>query len=106
MKLASDEMRMIRKLDNLHISSIRRRPRNPQPASRQSFLILTVEFVTMPVTLANLKLPVDLVRQSSRFNFASPSTEPHCATKLLDSAQLAQFVNHAMRSRRIELARI
>src|SRR5580704_11536760 len=106
MKLASDKMRMVRKLDDLHISSIRRRPRYSQPACRQSFLILAVEFVTMPVPLADLKLAINPMRQSSRLKLASPRAQPHGAAKFLHAPQLAQFVDHPMRSRRIELARI
>ena len=106
MELASDEMRMVRKLNHLHISSVRRRPRNPQPARRQCFLILTIEFITMPVPFADLKLSIDFMRQSSRLNFASPGPQPHSPAKFLDPAQLAQFVNHPMRRRRIELTGI
>src|SRR5580704_2757151 len=106
MELAPDKMRMVRKFDDLHISSIRRRPRYSQPACRQSFLILAIEFVTMPVPLADLKLAINLMRQSSRLNLASPRAQPHGAAKFLHAPQLAQFVDHPMRSRGIELARI
>src|SRR5580704_7609187 len=106
MKLAPNKMRMVRKFDHLYISPVRRRPRNPQPARRQSFFILTIEFITMPVPFADLILPVDFMRQSSRLNLASPRTQPHGAAKFLHPTQFAQLVNHPMRSRRIELARI
>src|SRR6202011_3037367 len=49
MELAPNEMRMVGKLDHLHIGSIRSRAGNPQSARGQGFFILAVEFVTMPV---------------------------------------------------------
>src|SRR5271165_6732382 len=106
MKLTTNIMRVVRKLDHLHISPVRRRPRNSQSASRQRFFILAVEFITMPMPLADLKLAVNPVRQSSRLDLASPRAQPHGPTQFLHPTQFAQLVNHAMRSRRIELARI
>src|SRR5579872_1823531 len=106
MELAPNKMRMVRKLNHLYISPVRSRPGNPQPARRQGLFILAVEFITMPVALADLKLSINFMRQSSRLDFASPSSQPHSPAKFLDAAQFAQLVNHPMRSRRIELARI
>src|SRR6202035_5819853 len=76
------------------------------PASRQSLLILTIELITMPMPLADLKLAINSMRQSSRFDFASPRPQPHGPAEFLHATQFAQLVNHPMRSRRIELARI
>src|SRR5579863_1973740 len=106
MELTPNKMRMVRKFHHLHISTIRSRARNPQSASRQSFLIFTIELITMPVPLADLKLLVDFVRQSSRLDLARPGAQPHGAAKFLYPAQFAQLVNHAMWSGRIELAGI
>src|SRR4051812_48429274 len=60
----------------------------------------------MAVAFADFTLAVDSVGQSVRFNLASPGSEPHGASQLFDTAQLAQFINHAMVSCRIELAGI
>src|SRR5579863_4638248 len=106
MKLAPNKMRMLRKLNHLYISPVRSRPGNPQPARRQGLFILAVELITMPVALADLKLSINFMRQSSRLDFASPSSQAHGAAEFFHAAQLAQFVNHPMRSRRIKLAGI
>src|SRR5579872_3304312 len=106
MELAPNKMRMVRKLNHLYISPVRSRPGNPQPARRQGLFILAVEFITMPMALADLKLPIDFMRQSSRLNLARPRPQPHGAAKFFHAAQLAQFVNHPVRSSRIKLAGI
>src|SRR5579872_5244040 len=106
MELAANKMRMVRKLNHLYISPVRSRPGNPQPARRQGLFILAVEFVTMPVALADLELSINSMRQSSRLDFASPSSQPHSPAKFLHAPQLAQLINHPMRSRRIKLTRI
>src|SRR5580700_11640972 len=60
----------------------------------------------MAVTLADFKLAVDLVGQSVGLNLASPRAQTHGAAKFFHAAQLAQLVDHSMRRRLIELARI
>src|SRR6202050_1083476 len=60
----------------------------------------------MAMALADLEFAVNLLRQCVGFDFASPRAQPHRTAKFFDSAQLAQLVNYAMRSRRLELARI
>src|SRR5580693_3521854 len=76
MKLASDEMRMVRQFHHLDVSAIRRRPGDAQSSSHHRLLVFAVKFVTMAVALADLQLAVDLVRQRVRFNLASPGAQP------------------------------
>src|ERR1035438_1876759 len=106
MKLAPDKKRMSRNLHHLYISSIRSRTRNTQPSRHHRLLILTVKFVTMPVALADFRLPVNLMGQRPRLNLARPRSKPHRTAQVLYATQLAQLVNHAMWSRLIELTRI
>jgi hypothetical protein len=68
--------------------------------------VFAVEFVTMAVALADLVLAIGFVRQRVRLHLAGPRAQPHGAAQLFHAAQLAQLVDHAMRRRRIELARV
>src|SRR5262249_49565474 len=67
---------------------------------------LAIEFITMPVPLADLKCSVNLVRQGIRLDPASPRSQPHSSTQLLYAAQFAQLIDHAVRCRWIKLARV
>src|ERR1022692_891469 len=87
MKLASDEMRMIRQFHDLDISSVGRRAGDAQPGRHHRLFIFAIEFVTMAVALADLELAVDLVRQRVGLNLASPCAQTHGAAKFLDSSQ-------------------
>src|SRR5690349_17638933 len=77
MELAADEMRMIRQLHHLDVSPIRSRSGNLQASCRQRLFILAVELITMPVPLADLRLPINSVRQRSRLDLAIPCAQTH-----------------------------
>src|SRR5229473_7259504 len=106
MELATNEKRMTRNLHHLNVSPVRSRAGNAQPGGHHGLFILTIELVTMPVPLTDLGLAIYFGGQRARLDLARPCPEPHRATQFFHAAQLAQFVDHAMRSRRIELARI
>src|ERR1700680_2982526 len=106
MELASAEKTMAPDPNHLYIRAIGMRSRYAHPRRHHGLFILTVEFVTMTVSFADLGLTVDSVRKRSRFDFARPRAQPHGATKLFHSTQLAEFINHPVRSRRIELTRV
>src|SRR5579862_821126 len=104
MELAPNEMRMIGKFYHLYVGSVRSRARDSESCCGESSLVLAVEFITMAVALADLQLPINLVGQSPRFNFAGPGTQTHRPAQFLDTTQFAQLINHPMRCRRIEFA--
>src|ERR1700686_5813526 len=106
MELTPNEKRMTRNLHDLNVSAVRSRARNAQPGRHHGLFILTIELVAMPMPLADLGLTIDFVRQRPRLDLARPCPQPHRATQLFHAAQLAQLVDHAMRSRRIELTRV
>src|SRR5271156_6117258 len=106
MELASDEKRMPRNLDDLHVSAVRSRTGNAQPGSHHRLFVLAIKFVTMPVPLADLRLPIHFVSQRSGLELAWPCPQPHGAAQFFHTSQFAQLVNHAMRGSRIELARV
>src|SRR5581483_5926780 len=97
MELAANEVRMIRQFHHLDVSAVGGRSRNLQPRRSQRLFILAIEFVTMAVALADFGLAVNAMRQRSGFDLASPRAEPHGSAQFFHAAQLAQFVNHAMR---------
>ena len=55
MELAPDKVRMIRQLHHLHVSPVRRRSGNPQAGRNHRLFVFAIEFVTMPVPLADLQ---------------------------------------------------
>ena len=67
-------------------------------------LVFAIEFVTMTVAFADFGLSVDLVGKRIRLDLAGPRAQTHGAAQFFHAAQFAQFVDHAMRSGRIEFA--
>src|SRR5882724_10374871 len=106
MELAADEMWMVRQFNHLDIRSVRRGTGNSQSCRGQLLFVFAVELVTMPMSLADLSLTIDPMRQRSRLNFADPCAQAHSPAEFLYTAQLAQLVDHAVWSCRIEFARV
>ncbi len=75
MELASDEKRMTGNLHDLDVRAIRSRTGNAQPGGNHRLFIFAIEFVTMPVALADLGLAIHFVRERSRFDFARPCAQ-------------------------------
>src|SRR5215469_3440835 len=86
MKLAAEEMGMIGQLDHLDVSAVRRRSRDAQARGGHLFFIFAIEFVTMPVALADLGFPVNSVCQRSRLDLASPGPQAHRSPQFLNPA--------------------
>src|SRR5258708_26304538 len=80
MKLASDEVWMIGQLHHLHVSAVGSRPRNPQSRCDHRFFVFSIEFVAMPVPLADFDLAVNLVGQRVRLDLARPGAQAHGAS--------------------------
>src|ERR1700739_4612254 len=106
MELAADEMRMVRQLHHLYVGSIRRGSRNLQSRRRHWLFILTIEFIAVPVALADFRLPVNAIGQRARLDLARPGAQPHRPAQFFHAAQLAQLIDHTGGGSRIELARI
>src|ERR1700687_2610307 len=102
MELAADEPGMVGGLNNLDIRSVRRPSGNFQTCTDEGLLIIAVEFVTMPVALADFERPIGARRKGSGLELAGPRTEPHRPAHLINSKQFAQLVNHPVRCLRIE----
>ena len=73
MELAPQKERVIAQLDDLHIRRIGSRPRDLQPSSRQQRLVFAIEFVTVTVTFADLRLSIRLVLPASRDSARTPT---------------------------------
>src|SRR5882724_11222287 len=106
MKLAPNKMRMPRNLHHLNVCPIRSRPRNLQPGRYHRLFVLAIELIPVPMPLTDLRLSVNFERQRLRLDLAWPRPEPHRPTQFFYAAQFSQLVNHAVRSRLIELAGI
>src|SRR5579862_1640413 len=102
MKLAANEPRMIGHFDNFDIHAIGRPAGDAESGARERLLVLAIKFVTMAMALRNFQRAVSLMRKRPGLEFAWPRTQPHRAAHLVDAQQFAQFVNHAIRGRRIE----
>src|SRR5450631_3384457 len=94
MKLASQEERMIRKLDYLDVGPVGSRAANSQASGGQRGFVFTIEFVAVVMALADLGLSISPLRQRSVFEPAGPCAQPHGSTQLFHSTQLAKFVDH------------
>src|SRR6202521_6036276 len=102
MKLAAEEPRVIGHFDNLHIGAIRRAPADAQTRGDELLLVIAVEFITIPMALADLQSAVGAMRERARLDAARPSAQAHGAAHFVDPQQFAQFVDHAMRGLLIE----
>jgi len=60
----------------------------------------------MAMTLADFCFAVSLVGQGTGLEFAGPSAEAHGAAHFVHAEEFAQFVNHAVRSLRLELGAV
>src|SRR3954468_13421706 len=60
----------------------------------------------MAMSFADFDFAVGICCMRSSGQLAAPRTESHRATEFLHSTQLAQLVDHPMRSGRIEFARV
>src|SRR5580704_4109961 len=103
MKLAANEPGVIGHFDNLDIHVIGRPARDPEAGARERLLILAIKFVAMAMALGDFERAVSLMRKRPGLEFARPRPKPHRAAHLVHAEQFAQFVNHAIRGRGIEL---
>src|SRR5690349_20785657 len=106
MELAADEMGMIGQFNHFNVGSIGRRSGNAQSGRCQRFFVFTVEFVAMPVTLADFCLAVDFISQGIGLDLAGPGSKAHGAPEFFYATQFTQLINYAMVCGRIELAGI
>src|SRR5579859_1716653 len=106
MKLAAQIPRMISDLADLDVGAIGSLAGNPQTGRCQNLLIFAIELVAVTMPLADLRRAISLVREAAFHQQAWPRAQPHGAAQIVDTLQLAQLVNDAMRRARIEFARI
>ena len=60
MELAAQKPRMLRRLDNFHVFSVGRPAGDAESRGQQSFFVLAIEFVAVPVALADFRFAVSL----------------------------------------------
>src|SRR6516162_8182580 len=103
-ELTPQEVWVPRYLNDLNVGSVWSGTSDSQSSSSQNALVLSIELVTVPVALADLTLPVGLLGERTVLQAAGPRAQPHGSTQFFDSAQLAEFVDHPVRCRRIKFA--
>src|SRR5579862_3728627 len=106
MKLAANKPGVIGHFDNFDIHAIGRPAGNAESGAGERLLVLAIKFVAMAMALGDLQRAVGLMRKRAGFEFARPRPKPHRAAHFVHAEQFAQFVNHAIRSRGIELRAI
>src|SRR6201993_168309 len=106
MKLAANEPGMLRHFDNFDIHAIGRPASDAETGARQRLLVLAIKFVAMAMALGDFEHSISLMRKRAGLQSARPRPKPHRAAHLVHTEQFAQFVNHAIRGRRIELGAV
>ena len=104
MELAAEEEWMVGNLDDLDVGSVGCGAGDAQAAGGKGLLVFAVELVAMAVALADLGFAVRLMGQRAGLELAGPGAQPHGAAQFFHAAQLAQLVDDAVRSGRIEFA--
>src|SRR5882672_8525360 len=105
-ELAAKEPRMFGRFDYLDVILIRRASRDFQSRRDQCLFEIAIKFVAMTVALADFEFSIRLVCEGTRLQPAWPGAQAHGAAHFVDPQQLAQFVNHAMRSLRIKFGAV
>src|SRR6202142_3039762 len=103
MELAAQSPGVIRQLADLDVDAVGRFSRQPQAGRCQGLLIVTVEFIAVAVSLADLALSVSLVGEAAFGQLAWIRAQAHGAAQVVDALQFAQFVDDAVRRRGVEL---
>ncbi len=77
-----------------------------RPPLGQNLFVLAIEFVAVPVALADFRHAVGLAREAAFGQLAGIRAQAHGAAQLVDAFQFAQFVDHAIGRGRIEFGGI
>src|SRR5664279_3433532 len=96
-ELAAQVPQMARDLADLHVSLVRRLPRNPQPGRRQDLFVLAVEFVAVAAPLDDLARAVGPAGETVLRKPARPAAQAHGPAQFVHALQLPQLEDHAAR---------
>src|ERR1700690_105887 len=103
MELAADKPGMVGHFDDLNIYAVRCAARDSESGAGERRLVLAIEFVAMAMALGNFQRAIRFIGKRAGLKFARPRAQAHRAAHFVHAQQFAQFVNHAIRRRRIEL---
>src|SRR5436190_17179823 len=109
MKLARYEIRMrfARKFDHFNELSVRRDAAYDQAFAFQNVAIFRIEFISMPVTFADLfGTMVHVTHNGTILQITIPRPKSHRAAKLVHAYQVTQFENDRERRFFVKLCRI
>src|SRR6185369_5832109 len=105
MELATDEIRMLRKLDDLHQAIIRASAAQHQARARELLAILVVELEAVTMAFGDLLVLVQLERVAAGLERARISTEAHRAALVLDATLIGHQVDDRIGAVFLELGR-
>src|SRR6185369_4573976 len=105
MELATDEIRMLRKLDDLHQAIIRASAAQHQARARELLAILVVELEAVTMAFGDLLVLVQLERVAAGLERARISTEAHRAALVLDATLIGHQVDDRIGALFLELGR-
>src|SRR5579863_874910 len=102
MKLAAQIPGMAGQLANFNVDAVGRFAGQAQAMLLQHGLVFAIEFVAMAVAFADLARSVGLAGEAVLGEQARIRAQAHGAAQLIDTLELAQFVDDAVRGSRIE----
>src|SRR5262245_13338868 len=105
-ELTTQKPRMLGRLNDFHVGAVRRAPGDTQTRRYERLLVITVEFVSVAVALANLKHAVGPVRGRARFEPARPRTQAHRAPHFVHAKQFAELIDDPMWRLRIKFGAV
>src|SRR6266480_4219541 len=86
MELATNEVWMVRQLNDFYVRAIRSGAGDLQAGGGQGLFVFPVELISVAMPFADFRLAVNFVGQSARFNLASPGAKPHGAAQFFHAA--------------------
>src|SRR5258707_518125 len=100
-ELAPQEPGMLRRLDDLHVILVWRAPGDAQAGPDERSFVIAIEFVTVPVALADFQCPEAPGPGGPGPELEKPPAQPHGPAHSSDHAQISQLINDAVRRPRI-----
>src|SRR5215813_2796429 len=92
MELAAQEPRVIGRLHDFNVVFVGSAASDAKPRRDQDFLVVAIEFVAMPMPLADFELAVSFSGEGAGLELARPSTQTHGAAHFVNAKQFTEFV--------------
>src|ERR1035441_4642120 len=97
MELAPEIPGMVAQLADLDVRVVRRLAGDLQARRPQALFVFAIELVAVPVALVDFARAVGAVSHAALGQAASPASQAHRAAQLIDSLELAELEDDAVR---------